>query len=88
MAKFRRSPAEGVAITQTRSCSKNASNLPHAQAENLRLLARALKLLAELGARSLAVGIVLVVLIPFPHKLITEKAETPTTETATVVPVA
>src|SRR6187551_3780907 len=41
MAKFRRSPAEGVAITQICSCSKHASNSPPAQAENLRLLAQA-----------------------------------------------
>jgi POT family proton-dependent oligopeptide transporter len=34
------------------------------------------KLFAELGAGSLAVGIVLVVLIPFLRKLITDKAET------------
>src|SRR5580765_1786771 len=33
MAKFRRSPAEGVAITQNCSCSKHASNSPQAQAE-------------------------------------------------------
>ena len=33
MAKFRRSPAEGVAITQIRSCSKHASNSPRTQAE-------------------------------------------------------
>src|SRR6266487_3903278 len=47
------------------------------------------KLFAELGAGSLAVGVVLVVLIPFLRKLITDKAETPTAETlATVVPVA
>jgi len=47
------------------------------------------KLFAELGAGSLAVGIVLVVLIPFLRKLITDKAETPPVETpATVVPVA
>jgi len=47
------------------------------------------KLFAELGAGSLAVGIVLVVLIPFLRKLITDKAETPPAETlATVVPVA
>jgi MFS family permease len=35
------------------------------------------KLFAELGAGSLAVGIALVVLIPFLRKLITDKAETP-----------
>src|SRR6266550_1817376 len=46
------------------------------------------KLFAELGAGSLAVGIVLVVLIPFLRKLITDKAETPPIEAATVVPVA
>jgi POT family proton-dependent oligopeptide transporter len=46
------------------------------------------KLFAELGAGSLAVGIALVVLIPFLRKLITDKAETPPVETATVVPVA
>jgi POT family proton-dependent oligopeptide transporter len=47
------------------------------------------KLFAELGAGSLAVGIALVVLIPFLRKLITDKAETPRAETlATVVPVA
>jgi hypothetical protein len=34
----------------------------------------------ELGAGSLAVGIALVVLIPFQRKLITDKAETPTAE--------
>src|SRR5207302_4206355 len=48
------------------------------------------KLFAELGAGSLAVGVVLVVLIPFLRKLITDKAEvTPAEmETTTVVPVA
>ena len=46
------------------------------------------KLFAELGAGSLAVGIALVVLIPFLRKLITDKAETPIIEAATVVPVA
>jgi POT family proton-dependent oligopeptide transporter len=47
------------------------------------------KLFAELGAGSLAVGIVLVVLIPFLRKLITDKAETIPAETpTTVVPVA
>jgi POT family proton-dependent oligopeptide transporter len=47
------------------------------------------KLFAELGAGSLVVGVVLVVLIPFLRKLITDKAETPPVETpATVVPVA
>ena len=34
-----------------------------------------MKLFAKLGAASLAVGIVLVVLIPFLRKLITDKAE-------------
>ncbi len=46
------------------------------------------KLFAELGVGSLAVGIALVVLIPFLRKLITDKAETPLVESATVVPVA
>src|SRR5439155_109244 len=46
------------------------------------------KLFAELGAGSLAVGIVLVVLIPFLRKLITDKTEAPIVEAATVVPVA
>jgi POT family proton-dependent oligopeptide transporter len=47
------------------------------------------KLFAELGVGSLAVGIVLVVLIPFLRKLITDKAETPPAEIpVTVVPVA
>jgi hypothetical protein len=46
------------------------------------------KLFAELGAGSLAVGVVLVVLIPFLRKLITDKAETPLVEAATVVSVA
>ena len=41
------------------------------------------KLFAELGAGSLAVGIALVVLIPFLRKLITDEAETPPVETAT-----
>src|SRR5246500_5006426 len=47
------------------------------------------KLFAELGAGSLAVGVALVVLIPFLRKLITDKAETTLAETpvATVVPV-
>jgi len=46
-------------------------------------------LFAELGVGSLAVGIALVVLIPFLRKLITDKAETPSAEMlATVVPVA
>ena len=38
------------------------------------------KLFAELGVGSLAVGIALVVLIPFLRKLITDKAETPLVE--------
>jgi hypothetical protein len=43
---------------------------------------------AELGAGSLAVGIALVVLIPFLRKLITDKAETiPGEVPTTVVPV-
>ena len=41
------------------------------------------KLFAELGACSLAVGVVLAVLIPFLRKLITDKAETPPVEAAT-----
>ena len=41
------------------------------------------KLFAELGVGSLAVGIALVVLIPFLRKLITDKAETPLVEAAT-----
>src|SRR5439155_22276397 len=41
------------------------------------------KLFAELGAGSFAVGVVLVVLIPFLRKLITDKAETPLVEAAT-----
>src|SRR4051812_15010771 len=46
------------------------------------------KLFAELGAGSLAVGIVLVVLIPFLRKLITDKAKTaPVQVPTTVVPV-
>ena len=45
------------------------------------------KLFAELGAGSLVVGIALVMLIPFLRKLITDKAETPVVEAATVVPV-
>jgi proton-dependent oligopeptide transporter, POT family len=45
------------------------------------------KLFAELGAGSLAVGIVLVVLIPLLRKLITDKAETPRIEAAIVAPV-
>jgi len=39
------------------------------------------KLFAELGVGSLAVGVVLVVLIPFLRKLITDKAEAPPVET-------
>jgi proton-dependent oligopeptide transporter, POT family len=48
------------------------------------------KLFAELGAGSLAVGVALVVLIPFLRKLITDKAEIAAEEMAmaTVVPVA
>jgi POT family proton-dependent oligopeptide transporter len=48
------------------------------------------KLFAELGAGSLAVGVALVVLIPFLRKLITDKAEVSPVEmeTTTVVPVA
>jgi proton-dependent oligopeptide transporter, POT family len=47
------------------------------------------KLFAELGVGSLAVGIALVVLIPFLRKLITDKAENPSVEVpVTVVPVA
>jgi len=46
------------------------------------------KLFAELGVGSLAVGITLVVLIPFLRKLITDKAEALPIEAATVVPVA
>jgi len=47
------------------------------------------KLFAELGAGSLAVGIALVVLIPFLRKLITDKAEaTPIETPVPVVPVA
>src|SRR4051812_23188882 len=45
------------------------------------------KLFAELGAGSLAVGIALIVLIPFLRRLITDKAETVPIEAATVVPV-
>ena len=45
-------------------------------------------LFAELGVGSLGVGIALVVLIPYLRKLITDKAETPPVEAATVVPVA
>jgi proton-dependent oligopeptide transporter, POT family len=43
------------------------------------------KLFAELGASSLVVGIVLVVLIPFLRKLITDKAEAPPAEVPTTV---
>src|SRR5438132_1456424 len=46
------------------------------------------KLFAELGAGSLAVGIALVVLIPFLRKLISDKADAPPLEAATVVRVA
>ena len=46
------------------------------------------KLFAELGLVTLAVGIGLVVLIPYLRKLITDKAETAPIEAATVVPVA
>src|SRR4029078_10492823 len=46
------------------------------------------KLFAELGLGSLAVGIALVILIPFLRKLITDKAEaTPGEVPTTVVPV-
>jgi POT family proton-dependent oligopeptide transporter len=45
------------------------------------------KLFGELGLGSLVVGIALVVLIPVLRKLITDKAEAPTIEAATVVPV-
>jgi POT family proton-dependent oligopeptide transporter len=49
-----------------------------------------IKLFAELGVGSLAVGVALLVLIPLLRKLITDKAEVPSEEmaTATVVPVA
>jgi proton-dependent oligopeptide transporter, POT family len=48
-----------------------------------------MKLFTELGLGSLAVGIALVVLMPFLRKLITDKAETiPDEMPATVVPVA
>jgi proton-dependent oligopeptide transporter, POT family len=49
-----------------------------------------IKLFTELGMGSLAVGIALLVLIPFLRKLITDKAEMSSEEmaTATVVPVA
>ena len=46
------------------------------------------ELFTELGLGSLAVGIALIVLIPFLRKLITDKAESPLVEAATVVPVA
>jgi proton-dependent oligopeptide transporter, POT family len=46
------------------------------------------KLFAELGLGSLAVGVALVVLIPFLRKLITDKPETPLVEAATIVPAA
>jgi hypothetical protein len=48
-----------------------------------------MKLFTELGFGSLAVGVALVVLIPFLRKLITDKADVPPEElaTATVVPV-
>jgi POT family proton-dependent oligopeptide transporter len=48
-----------------------------------------IKLFSELGVGSLAVGVALVILIPFLRKLITDKAEVPSEEmaTATVVPV-
>src|SRR6266513_1928815 len=46
------------------------------------------KLFAELGAGSLVVGVILLVLIPFLRKLITDKAETHTFETPVPVPVA
>ena len=45
------------------------------------------KLFTELGLFSLAVGVALVVLIPFLRKLITDKAEARPIEAATVVPV-
>jgi len=47
------------------------------------------KLFGALGAGSLVVGVVLVLLIPFLRKLITDKAEIPAEAmaTATVVPV-
>jgi hypothetical protein len=41
-----------------------------------------------LTASSLVIGIAFVVLISFQRKLITDKAETPPVEAATVVPVA
>src|SRR5499427_2246824 len=46
------------------------------------------KLFTQLGLGSLAVGIALVVLIPFLRKLISDRAETAPIEGATVVPVA
>jgi POT family proton-dependent oligopeptide transporter len=46
------------------------------------------KLFAELGAGSLAVGIALVVLIPFLRKLITDKAATTPMETPVPLPAA
>jgi POT family proton-dependent oligopeptide transporter len=46
------------------------------------------KLFTGLGLGSLAVGIALVVLIPFLRRLISDKPETPLVEAATVVPVA
>ena len=46
------------------------------------------KLFAALGAGSLAVGVVLVVLIPFLRKLITDKAETLPMETPVPLPAA
>jgi hypothetical protein len=49
---------------------------------------RTIRALRGARAGSLAVGIVLVVLIPFLRKLITNKAETPVAEAPTVVPVA
>jgi POT family proton-dependent oligopeptide transporter len=47
------------------------------------------KLFAELGAGSLVVGVILLLLIPFLRKLITDKAEIPALETPVpVIPVA
>jgi proton-dependent oligopeptide transporter, POT family len=46
------------------------------------------KLFAELGAGSLAVGIVLAVLIPFLRKLTTDKTATPPMETPVPLPAA
>src|SRR5260370_16111279 len=43
------------------------------------------QLLPDLGTGTLAVGIALVLLVPFLRKLITDKAETPPVEAATVV---